>query len=122
MTMRKRAEYLQGLGGRYICLALERASDHINDIWGEMRDIAEGLMLDLAALAVGTSEEVGVVGLTLVDTLGGGYVHRATSIRHDASLAHFLIIVKYHSWLQIPSHSTPGPRLALPHFRGELQI
>lgn len=87
-----------------------------------MRDIAQGLVLDLATLAVGTSQEMSVVGLPLMHSLGGGYMYRTASIRHTPILAHPLINVKPYSWLHNAAHSMPGSCLAVPQIGGNFRL
>ena len=67
-------EHLLGVDER---LALERATNQLDDGVGQMGDVAEGLVLDLAVLAEGASQEMGSVGLVSVAALRGGHVHGA---------------------------------------------
>ena len=58
-------------------LTLEGSADEIDDVVWEVRDIAEGFMFDLAVLAKGSAEEVGVIGFVAAADSSGGYVDGA---------------------------------------------
>ena len=62
--------------------AFESSADEIDDVVGEMGDIAEGLVLDLAVLAEGSAQQMGVVGLVFIVASSGGYVDCAISGRN----------------------------------------
>ncbi len=49
-----------------------------------MGEVAEGLMSDGLSLANGPSEQMGDVGLSLVDPRGRGHVYAAASCWHAA--------------------------------------
>ena len=67
-------------------LALERAFDDLDDMLGKMGEVAEGLMGDGLSLSNGPSEQMGDVGLPVVDPLGRGHVYAAASCWHAAIL------------------------------------
>ncbi len=84
MAVRQRPCDAEGFGGRDKGLALERAFDEIDEVVGEMGEVSEGLMGDGFPLADGPSEQMGDVGLTLVDPLGGSHMNGAASCCHSA--------------------------------------
>jgi hypothetical protein len=47
-----------------------------------VREVAEGLVLDLALLAIGSPEQMGLVDAILVDASCSGHVDGAVSSRH----------------------------------------
>ena len=61
--------------------AFESSADKIDDVVGEVGDVAEGFMLDLAVVAEGSAQQMGMVGGVFV-MAGGGYVDGAISGRH----------------------------------------
>jgi hypothetical protein len=74
--MGARANHLEGLGGGNEGLALERAPDDVDQRIGQVRQVAQGLVLDLAVFAVAAAQQVGAVDLVLVgaprgDDVGG---------------------------------------------------
>jgi hypothetical protein len=80
------AHNAKGLGRRDEGLALEGPFDDLDDILGEMGQVAESLMGDGLALADGPSEQMGDVGLSLVDPPGRGHMYAAASCWHAAIL------------------------------------
>ena len=62
---------VEGLGGRNEGLALERAPDDVDQRIGQMRQVAKGLVLDLAVLAVAAAQQVGAIDLVLVGAMRG---------------------------------------------------
>ena len=84
----------EGVGGGDEGLALEGAFDEVDDVIGEMGEVAEGLMSDGLSLADGPSEQMGDVGLTLVDPLGRSHMNGAASCWHAA------IFVRTQRWCQ----------------------
>ena len=71
VAMSEAAQTRESSVGTDQSIASEGAADEVDDGQGEMRDIAEGLMLDLALVAEGATEEVGAVGLLNLDTSDG---------------------------------------------------
>ena len=47
-----------------------------------MREVSEGLVLDLSVLAGAASQQVGLVDPSFVDAFGRGYMNSALSARH----------------------------------------
>ena len=84
MAMRPGAEDAKGVGGGDEGLALERALDQVDEVIGEMGEVAEGLMGDGLSLADGPSEQMGDVGLSVVDPLRRGHMNAAPSCCHAA--------------------------------------
>ena len=77
MTVGKAAHAAEALGGMDEVLALQGAADEVDGVVGEVGDVAEGLVLDLAVFPVASPEEVGAVDLVLVLPGRGGYVNCA---------------------------------------------
>ena len=69
-------------GGRDKGLSLERAFDEIDDVVRKMGKVAERLVRDRLTLTDGTSEQMGDVGLTLVDPPGRGHMNGPASCWH----------------------------------------
>ena len=84
VTVRERAGDAEGLGRRDEDLALERAFDEVDEVVGEMGEVAERLMSDGFALADGPPEQMSDVGLSLVDPLGRSHMDGAVSCWHTA--------------------------------------
>ena len=84
MAVRQRAGDAEGLGRRDEGLALEGAFDDLDEVVGKMGQVAERLMGDGLSLADGSSEQMGDVGLSLVDPLGRGHMYGAASCWHAA--------------------------------------
>jgi hypothetical protein len=74
----------KGLGGGDEGLSLEGAFDEVDEVVGQMGEVSEGLMGDGLALADGASEQMGDVGLALVDPLGRSHMYGAASSSHTA--------------------------------------
>ena len=77
VAVRERAYHAEGFGGGDEGLAFEGAADEVNEVIGEMGQVAESLMGDCLSLADGSSEQMGDVGLSVVDPLGRGHVYGA---------------------------------------------
>jgi hypothetical protein len=84
MPVRTCACYTESLSCRDEGLALERAFDDLDELLGKMGEVAKGLMGDGLSLANGPSEQMGDVGLSLVDPPGRGHVYAAASCWHAA--------------------------------------
>ena len=84
VAVRERAGDAEGVGGGDEGLALEGAFDDLDEVIGEMGEVAEGLVGDGLSLADGPSEQMGDVGLSLVDPLGRGHMYGAGSCWHAA--------------------------------------
>jgi hypothetical protein len=70
----KGAVDLESGAGRQELLAGEGEANEIDEVWREMGDVAEGLVLDLGADAEGATEQVGLIDLALVDSGCGGHM------------------------------------------------
>jgi hypothetical protein len=66
MAVGARAGDVEDVGGGHEGLAAERAADEVDDRIGQMREVAQRLVLDLARVAVGASQQVGLVDAALV--------------------------------------------------------
>ena len=84
MAMGERAGAMETVLGVDEGLALEGTADEIDDVVGEMGDVAEGFMLDFTVLTEGTTEQMSAVDLVFVAASGGGYVDGSTSFRHTS--------------------------------------
>jgi hypothetical protein len=82
MAVRGRACDADGLGRGDEGLALEGPLDDLDEMVWEMGEVAEGLMGDGLSLADGPSEQMGDVGLALVDPLGRSHMDGAGSGWH----------------------------------------
>ena len=82
VPVRPRAEDLEGGGGRNEGLALERLTDQIDDRDRQMRQIAEGLVTHLIALAITASQQMGGVDLPLVGAGCCDDMNRTTASSH----------------------------------------
>ena len=78
----ERSRDADGVGGGDEGLALERASDQVDEVIGQMGEVAEGLVSDGLPLADGPPEQMGEVGLSLIDPLGRGHMYGAGSGWH----------------------------------------
>src|SRR5947209_6104824 len=63
----------------------ESAANDVDEGRREMRDVAEGFMLDLIADAEGTAEEVGLIDPAFVLAGSCGYMNSARTRRHTCS-------------------------------------
>ena len=59
-----------------------------------MRQVADRLVFDLAALAIRAAQQRGLVLLPLVVATGRRHVNLATSFRHRAIVSHMMVSVK----------------------------
>jgi len=89
MTMGKATDYFQCLVGRDKGLALESAFDQLDDMGWQMGEIAQGLVLDLASLSIGATQEVRLIGLATNNPGDCGYVARAAPNRHISICIHY---------------------------------
>ncbi len=83
VAMRAAAQAGEGVLGIEEGFAFEGSSDEIDNVCGEVGDVAEGLVLDLAVFSEGSAQEMGVVGLVFVAACSCGYVDRACSAWHQ---------------------------------------
>jgi hypothetical protein len=86
MAMGARAHDLQGLGGANKGLALQRAPNDVDQRIGQVRQIAQSLVLDLAVLAITAPQQMRAVDLVLVDAARGDDVCGSTSCWHGLQL------------------------------------
>ena len=84
MAVWERAGDAEGVGGGDEGLALEGAFDDFDEVVGEMGEVAERLVGDGLSLADGPPEQMGDVGLTLVDPFGRSHMNGAASCCHAA--------------------------------------
>ena len=84
MTVRQRAGDAEGLGRGDERLALEGTFDDLDQVIGKMGQVAERLMGNGLSLADGSSEQMGDVGLSLVDPPGRSHMYGAASCWHAA--------------------------------------
>ena len=61
MPVRARADYFERFTHRYERLAGERAVNDLDERLGQMREVAQRLVLDGAAFAVAAAQQVGLV-------------------------------------------------------------
>jgi hypothetical protein len=82
VAVREGAVDVEGSAGGEELLAGQRAADEIDEVRGEMRDIAEGFVFDLRADAESATKEVRLVSLAFIDSGCGGHMDLAGSRRH----------------------------------------
>ncbi len=87
MAVRGRADDLERLAQRHEGLALQRAANDLDQRLGQMRQVAQRLVLDLAVLAVAAPQQVRAVDLALVGARCGDDVSGSGSGRHAANIA-----------------------------------
>ncbi|MCL2459660.1 MAG: YwqI/YxiC family protein, partial [Desulfobulbus sp.] len=71
VSVRARTADLEGLTQGHEGLAPQRAANEINERLGQMRQAAQGLVLDLAVFTAAAPEQMGMADLALAGTLGG---------------------------------------------------
>ena len=82
----------RSVAGRGEGLAFQCGLDRVDHVVGELRQVGEGLVADLAAVAVGAAQQTRLVLAPLsllvgVRALDPGHVHRRRLLHHDRSLA-----------------------------------
>ena len=77
--------------------ATKPTPDGLDQIGWQMREITEGLMLDLAVLAIGAAQQMGLVDASLVDACGRGYMNSTCSSCHAEKIAVNCVAVKSQS-------------------------
>ena len=87
VSVRAGARDLEGLLERHEGLALQRAADDLHQGIGQMREITQRLILDGAAFAVATTEQMGAIGLILVVAGRSDDVGGASTCSHRLSIA-----------------------------------
>ena len=73
--------------GFFRTFATKPTPDGLDQIGRQMREITEGLMLDLAFLAKGAAQEMGLVDASLIDARGRGYMNSTGSTCHAEKIA-----------------------------------
>ena len=84
MTVRQRAGDAEGLGRGDERLAPEGTFDDLDQVIGKMGQVAERLMGNGPSLADGSSEQMGDVGLSLVDPPARSHMYGTASCWHAA--------------------------------------
>src|SRR6516165_8434019 len=88
MTMRQRAHDLPAAAvvvqGRAVA---EATSNQVDQVGGQVRQIAEGFVTDVLPITNRASKEIGGVDLAFVGPSGCGHMHRPASARHDWNLS-----------------------------------
>jgi len=82
MTVGAGAKDLEGGGGGDQGLAAQRPTDELDDVLGQVREIAEGFVSDLAALAEGAPQQVGRLDASFVVACCGDDVNGRSTARH----------------------------------------
>ena len=82
MTVRQGTQRVKSFGGREERCAGERTANDVEEGGWEMRDIADGFMLDLIAEAESATEEVGLVVTAFVLAYSCGYMNSTRSRWH----------------------------------------
>ena len=82
MSMGTRAQHLQRRFGRHEGFAAECKAHQLDDGVGQMGEIADGNVFDLAVLAVGASQQLGGVDAIFVAALGSDDMHGILTCRH----------------------------------------
>jgi hypothetical protein len=82
MSMGKTADNIEGCGRGNIGFASKCPLDHVDDVRGKVRDIAQGLVLHLVAIAVSTTQQVSLINLIAAGTLNTGYMYWSISVGH----------------------------------------
>ena len=84
MAMRETADDLEGIGRGNKNLPPKRGADKFNNLFGHVREVAEGFVPDLASFEVSAPQEVGFVDLSFVVPYSSGYVYSSISLGHIA--------------------------------------
>jgi hypothetical protein len=74
--------------------ATKLTPDGLDQIGWQMREITDGLMLDLAVLAKGAPQQMGLVDASLIDACGRGYMNSTRSSCHAEKIAVNCMAVK----------------------------
>src|SRR5579859_3828444 len=80
--MRQRAGDLEGVVDGDEGLALQAAADELDEVVGQMGEIAEGLVADAIAVAKAAAQQMGVIDLAVVAAGRCDDVNWAISLRH----------------------------------------
>ena len=88
----------------------EHPADRRDDRQRQVREVAEVLVVDLAALTVGAAQQVGGIDDPLLALrLDCGYVSFATAPCHRHIMNDSVAEVKHTLWLHLTSKQTPNP-------------
>ena len=82
MAVRRRRRDLEGFGRRRKGLPLQRLADELDDVVGQVREVANRLVLDLVAFPVAAPEQVRRIGLALVEAFCCDDVYRPATPSH----------------------------------------
>ena len=91
----------------------EGAADQLDDVIGEVGDVAEGLVLDFSAFAEGAAQEVRDVYLAPLPIPDGGYMYGAISACQSVIIYLYSPMstqIPTNYWLHYENHS-PYPSL-----------
>jgi hypothetical protein len=83
MTVREVALDEEGVGGREELFAGQGAADEVDQVGGEVGEIAESFVEDSGADAEGTAEEVGLIDLAFVVACSSGHMNWSSSGWHS---------------------------------------
>ena len=70
-------------------LAPQGPAADLDEVRGQMRDIAHRLVLDLAVLPVAAAQEVCLVYPVFILTTGSYHIYRSTPAGHEQKMAHY---------------------------------
>ena len=87
MAVGTRARDVERRGHWHEGLALQRAPDDLDEFIGQVRQVAQGLVLDLAVLAIAATQQVGAVDLVLVGARRSDDVSGAGTSCHQDKLS-----------------------------------
>jgi hypothetical protein len=108
MAMGARARDLKGRGKRNKGLALQRAADDLDQGIGQVRQVAQGLVLDLAVLAVAAAQQAGAIDLVLVVTMSNifsDYISRSKKSSEEEDLSTTTTTCRHSSDYEAPGTS-----------------
>jgi hypothetical protein len=76
-------------------LAAQRLADELDRLHGQVGEVGERLVLDLAVLAIGVAQKMGLVDLVLVLTTCSRHMHRTSLSGHKHIIAHQCLDVEH---------------------------
>ena len=82
------AQDLEGLGGGQDGFAAQGAADEVDEGVGEMGEVADGFLADLAVAAEGAAEQVSGVGAVLVAAGSSNHMNWVASAWHTSIIKH----------------------------------
>jgi len=83
VAVRPGGDDLEALAGRHERLAAQRPADDVDQAVGQMREVAQRLVLDLAVLAKAAAQQMGAVDAAFVRARRGDDVNGSASGGHD---------------------------------------